>query len=252
VKPDQTVARGGLGCGRGDRGAIDEDPLVIELVVDRSPRDAAATDRGARGDVRGASPGQDGEGSAAVLGDGGQVLGGGGLAVGDVEEVGAAGETAEEVPGVAVRAVVGGVAALDPEPDGDGAVAGHREEIKEWFEVGSVVLVVTPGDGGSGPAAAGRLVRGGVVIAVEGDGGGVVVESVEFDVEFAAGVGGDVEGERGDVGIEKPVEGATDAVVVERVESSFGRGERRRLVPGGPAADAVEGLAGEEDVADRE
>ena len=90
------------------------------------------------------------------------------------------------------------------------------------FQVGPVVLVVAPGDGGPELAAEGAFLGGRVVIAVEGDGGGIVVQLVEIDVEFADGTRGDVENEAGDVGVEEPVEGATDAVVVERGELVLG------------------------------
>ena len=215
--------------------------MLITFDVDLSPDDRAGSDRGAEGGVLGAGPRQDGHEPAAVLVEVGHVLGGGELAVGNVEEVGGAREFPEEVPGLAVRAVVGGVAALDPELHRHGAVACHCENIKQLFQVGPVVLVVAPGDGGSELAAEGAFLRGGVVIAVEGDGGGIVVKLVECDVELADGVRGDVECERRDVGVEEPVEGAADAVVIERGELVFGEPEPRGFVPRGPLADAVEG-----------
>ena len=90
--------------------------------------------------------GQDSEKPAAVLMDVGHVLGGGELAVGDIEEVAAAGQLAEHFPG----------------PDGSGrrwryrsrrgsAPARHHradgEDIKQLLQVGAMVLVVTVGDG---------------------------------------------------------------------------------------------------------
>jgi hypothetical protein len=51
------------------------------------------------------------------------IFGGGELAVCDVEEVVAAGQLAEKFPGTLMGAVVGGIAALDPELHGHGAVA---------------------------------------------------------------------------------------------------------------------------------
>ena len=137
-----------------DREAVDQLPLVIVLVVDRSPVGPAREDLGAEGGVLAAGAGQDAEEPAAVLMDVGHVLGGGQLAVGDVEEVAAAGQLAEQVPGGAVGAVVGGVAALDPELHRHGAVAGDGEDVEQLLEVGAVVLVVAPGDGqpAAGPA----------------------------------------------------------------------------------------------------
>ena len=59
----------------------------------------------------------------------GHVLGGGQLAVGDVEEVATSGQLAEQLPRALVGAVVGGVAALDAELHRDGAVAGHGQAL---------------------------------------------------------------------------------------------------------------------------
>ena len=57
--------------------------------------------------------------------DVGHVLGGGQLAVGDVEEVASAGRATEQVPGGAVGLVVGDVAAGELEVQRDRAVSGH-------------------------------------------------------------------------------------------------------------------------------
>ena len=252
VIPDQPVP---LGAGRlrlVDREPVDQLPVVVVLVVDPRQWTRPAQDLGAEGGVLAAGAGQDAQEPAAVLMDVGHVLGGGELAVGDVEEVAAAGQLAEEVPGVAVRAVVGGVAALDPELHRHGAVAGDREDVKQLLEVGAMVLVVAPGDGQAEPAPQGPLLIGGLVIAVEGDGGGVVVQLVEFDAELADGVGDDGEGEGGDVGVEEAVEAAADAVVVERGELFGGQAEESGDVARGPLADAVEGLAGDEEVLEQE
>ena len=186
------------------REPVDHFPVVVALVVEVSPvgpRPSRTT--GAEGGVLAAGAGQDGEEPAAVLMDVGHVLGGGELAVGDVEEVAAAGQLAEQVPGVAVRAVVGGVAALDPELHRHGTVACDGEDVEQLLEVGAVVLVVAVGDGQAELPAQGAFVLGSLVVAVEGDGGGVVVQFVEFDAELADGVCRDGEGERGDVGVEE-------------------------------------------------
>ena len=134
-------------------------PSLVTLFVDRvASRPPAARPR-AEGGVLAPGAGEHGEEPAAVLVDVGHVLGGGELAVGDVEEVAAPGEFAEEVPGLAVRAVVGGVAACDAEVHGHGAVAGDGEDVQELFQVGAVVLVVAPGDGRSGACRAGCVPR---------------------------------------------------------------------------------------------
>ena len=60
-----------------------------------------------------------------------------------------------------------------------------------------MVLVVAPGDGQPQPAPQGPFLIGRLVIAVEGDGGGVVVQFVEIDGELADGVGDDAKAEWG-------------------------------------------------------
>src|SRR3974377_1804305 len=132
------------------------------------------------------------------------------------EEVAAAGELAEQLPGALMGAVVGGVAALDAELHGHGAVAGDGEDVEQLLEVGAVVLVVAVGDGQAESPAQGAFAAGALVVAVEGDGGGVVVQLVQVDAELADGVGDDGQGERGDVSVEEAVEGAADAVAAPR------------------------------------
>src|SRR5262249_16412692 len=110
----------------------------------------------------------------------------------------------------------------------------------------------------------------GLVVAVEGDGGRVVVQLVEIDVELADGVDDDGQGERGDVGIEEAVEAAADAGVVGRgglgggqaeevggggggpLAPARGGGAELGDVAGGPLAQAVEGLAGDEEVLEQQ
>ena len=164
----------------------------------------------------------------------------------------AARQLAEQIPGVAVRAVVGGVAALDAELHRHGAVARDREDVEELLEVGAMVLVVAPGDGQPQPAPQGPLPIGGLVIAVEGDGGGVVVQLVELDGEFTDGMDDDGQGQGGDVGVEEAIEAAADAIVIERGQLVRSQAQELRDVPRRPLADAVEGLAGDEEVLEQE
>jgi hypothetical protein len=65
-------------------------------------------------------------------------------------------------------------------------------------------------------------------------------------------VGHDGEGERGDVGVEEAVETTADAVVVERGHLLRGQPEECRVMAGGPLTDAIEGLAGDEQVLDQD
>ena len=78
------------------------------------------------------------------------------------------------------------------------------------------------------------------------------MQLVELDGELADGVGDDGEGQRGDVGVEEAVEAAADAIVVERGELVGGQAEQLGGVPRGPLADAVEGLAGDQEVLEQE
>ena len=76
--------------------------------------------------------------------------------------------------------------------------------------------------------------------------------SSSVDGELADGVGHDGQGQRGDVGVEEAVEAAADAVVVERGQLRRGQPEQLGDVPGGPLADAVEGLAGDQEVLEQD
>lgn len=71
---------------------------------------------------------------------------------------------------------------------------------------------------------------------------------VEFDAKLSDGVSRDGQGEGTVVVLEEPVEAASDAVVIERVDLWLGESEQAWYVLRRPLADAVEGLAGEEQV----
>ncbi len=144
--------------------------------------------------------------------------------------------------------IVGDVAALDPELDRHGAVAGDGEDEEQLLEVGAMILVMPPGDGRRRLAAASRLLGRLLVGTVEGHGRGVVVEFVEFDGEFADGVGDDRQGQRGDVGVEESIEAASDAVVVEVDQFVLGEAQPVGDEACGPLADTVERLAGNKQV----
>src|SRR4051794_8777752 len=109
-------------------------------------------------------------------------------------------------------------------------------ERDEWMDrtAHPMVLVVAPGDGEAEPPAEGAFPLGGLVIAVERDGGGIVVQLVECDVELADGPRGDVERQCGHVGVEEAIEAPPDAIVIRRGELFIGQSERRRFVLGGP------------------
>src|SRR5512132_844843 len=65
-------------------------------------------------------------------------------------------------------------------------------------------------------------------------------------------MGHDRERQRGDVSVEEAVEAAADAVVVEGRQLLRGQPEESGGMAGGPLADAVERLAGDEEVLDED
>src|SRR5512135_1213667 len=113
VIPDQAVPLDAGHLRLVDREPVHHIPIVVDLVVDRSPASSAVPHQRAEGRVLGSRAGQHAQEPSAVLVEMGHVLGGGQLAIGHVEEVTPAGQLAEQFPGGAVRAVVGRIAALD-------------------------------------------------------------------------------------------------------------------------------------------
>jgi hypothetical protein len=196
-----------------------------------------------------AGAGKHGHEPAAVVVDvvhGGPV---GQLAVGHVEEVGPSDQGSQLVPGGDVGDVVGGVAVLGAIRDGDRPVGGDGQDPHELFEVGAVVLVVAVGDGRgrlTGPGPAG----GSLVGAGEGDGGRVVVELGDVEVEVADDAEDHLGDEGGPIGVEEPVEGATHPVVIECFGVAGREPEQAGSVRGGPLAKGVEGQVANDEVAD--
>ena len=78
------------------------------------------------------------------------------------------------------------------------------------------------------------------------------MQLVERNAERADRVRHDREGQRRDVGVEEAVEAAADAVVVRRRQLPRVQPEECRDMAGGPLADTVEGLAGDEQVPDQD
>ena len=183
VVPDQPVALGALTRRLADRELVEEVSVVVALVVDRPPIDLSPHDPGAEGGVFTSGAGEHAEEPSAMPVDVGHVLGGGQLAIRDVEEVVSPGQLAEQVPGGDVGAVIGGVAALDPEVHRHGTVAADGEDVEQLLEVGAVILVVAPGDRQAKLSPQGALPVGVLVVAVERHGRGVVVQLIERDVE---------------------------------------------------------------------
>ncbi len=111
-----------------------------------------------------------------------------------------------------------------------------------------MVLVVAPGNGLAQLSAEGAFRVGVLVVAVEGNGGGVVVEFVEGHAEDTHQVLGHAQGQGGDGGIEEVIEAAAGAIVIERGDLLGGQAQEFGNVAACPCAYAVEGLAGQQDV----
>jgi hypothetical protein len=80
--------------------------------------------------------------------------------------------------------------------------------------------LVSPGHRQPQPAPQGPLPIRGLIIAVEGDGGRVIVQFVQIDGQLADRVDNDRQGQSRDVGVEEAVKAPTDAIVVERGQLS--------------------------------
>jgi hypothetical protein len=248
VVPDQPVALGALTRRLADRKLVEKVSLVIASVVDVPPSDLSQHHSGAEGGIFTSGAGKHAEEPAAMLVDVGHVLGSGQLAIRDVEEVVSPGQLAEQVPGGDMGPVVGGVATLNPEVHRHGTVAADGEDVEQLLEVGAVILVVAPGDREAELSPQRALPVGVLVVAVECHGSGVVVQLVERDVKRVDGVGRDVQYQSRDVGVEEAIQRTADAIIVERGELLVGQVEPVCVVPRGPLADAVEGLARDEQV----
>ena len=112
--------------------------------------------------------------------------------------------------------IVGGVAVVGLAVDWDRSVGGDGDPKEELFQIRAVVLVVAKGDSRR-PV---ELVGGGLVgiVATEGDGGGILVQLVESNVERADGSDSQSSQETGAVGETEVIEGAADTIVVEGVQ----------------------------------
>ena len=133
VKPPQVIAFGGHFRRVADRELVEDLALLVGLVPEVLPDDLTLAYPLAEGVVLAAGAGQDAYEAAVLLGDVVHVLDRGQLAVGDVEKVLAAGQLAKQVPGVAVRGVVGHIAAGRAEMHRHAAVASDGEDVQELF-----------------------------------------------------------------------------------------------------------------------
>ena len=137
------------------------------------------------------------------------------LAVGHVQKVRPPGELSQHFPGLDVRSGVAGVAIQGPVVDGDGTVGGHAQDEQKLLEVGTVILVVTVGDQDR-RLSANLSAVGCLVVARQGEGGGVVMQLVQVDVELSNRPQDKFRQEGRAVGVEEAVQGSAHPIVVEQ------------------------------------
>ncbi len=252
VIPDQpiTLDRGSrLVAGRV---AVKHLAFLVGLFPQPSPGDLALGQPLAKGGVFAAGPRQDGDEAALALVEIGHVFAGGQFAVGHVEKVAAAGQLAQQVPGVAVGLVVGHVAAFGAEVQRHAAVGGDREDEQELLQIGTMVLVVAEGDRQRGTAQVTLRGRGLGVGAAESDRGGIVVQFVQGDAELLDDVRRHGQDQRGHVGHKQPVQRASHAIVVQPREILGQKAQRLGSMAGRPFAHAIDRLAGKEQIAEQD
>ena len=228
-----------------DRQLVHQVSVVIGLPI--QPRPGHGRRRGAEplteGEVLGPTAGQHGHEPATPGGDVAEILAAGQLAVGHVEEVRAADQVVQQVPGSDVGAVVHHVATVAGEIDRHVAVAGDRQDIEQLLEIGTPGLAVSPGDGVGGPPPLlgflGRIVVG----AVERHGGGIVVQLLEAELELLNHPADDCQDQGRPDPLEHAVEAAAETVVVQSGQVLRLESEEVGRKAGGPLAHAIDGLA---------
>ncbi len=188
------------------------------------------------------------EEAAAVLVDVLEGLARAELAVGDIEEVRRAHQRAEHLPGLAVGGAVLRIAIGHLDVDGHGAVGAHRKDPEELFEIGPVVLVVAERHDQRGPAPD-QAAAGLGVLAVERQARRVVVQLLQRDLELLDHVDHHGGHQGGRVGVEEPIQGPSDAIVVEKGDLLGAQPQEGGGPPARPFAEPVERHAGQNEVA---
>ena len=168
------------------------------------------------------------------------------LAVSDIQEVRVANDLSQERPGLSMDLIVGGVAVVGLAVDWDRSVGGDGDPKEELLQIGAVILVVAKRD----TRRPVELVGGGLVgiVATEGDGGGILVQLVEANVELADSSNDQGSQEAGAVGTVEVIEGPAETIVVERGQLIGLQSEVFGYAAGSPGGEGVEGLAGQEEI----
>jgi len=229
----------------------------VDLVGVTLPRAGAAggfgPDRGvglqvlAERAVLSAGPGHDGDEPATTAVEVAHRGPGAQLGVRHVEEVGPAQQPDQAVPGRHVGRVIDGVAVREPVGQRDRTVGADRQDPDQLLEVRSVILGVPERDHRgrlTAPAGADRV----AVDAMHRDRRGVVVELAGVDGELADRAEHHRGQQAGPVGVEQRLQGPPDPVIVEPADLLGGQPEQRRVVTGGPLAQAVERLTAQHQV----
>ena len=252
VEPNQAVPLSG-GCRMACDGVnILDEALVVFFLPDPCPCDRLLRDQLPEVLALISALWQHGDEPAAFAGDIAHVLPCGQLRVGDVEKVNGALQLSQQVPGLAMRLVVGEVPVAGEEVHRYGAVSRHGEVVEELFEIGPVVLVVAPSDRMDDLAPPCALLASAFVAPAEGDGRGVVVKFLEIDLELLDHVDDDGKDYRGAVRFEEPVEAAANPVVVEMWDVTGLQPDEVRCQAACPFSDTVDRLPGTDVVPDQE
>jgi len=114
------------------------------------------------------------------------ILAAGQFAIGHVSEVAAAGQLAEQVPAVAMRLVIGDIAACGAEVQRHAALGNDGENKQPLLQIRTMALVVSEGeDDRQGKTAESLPAAVGVGVGpAESNGGRIVVQFVQGDAEF--------------------------------------------------------------------
>ncbi len=146
--------------------------------------------------------------------------------------------------------VIGGVAVVDLAVDGHGSVGRHRAVVQQLLEIGAVIFVVALGDARRTVALLGGRLIG--ILSGEGDGGRVLVHLLEDELEDVNGAKGNGGKQTGAISAKQVIQGATAAVIVEQSGLSRQKSEVFRDETGSPGGDAVQGLPGQQEIAEQD
>ncbi len=252
VEPDQPVALY-RGCWMvGDRDDVCDVAVLVRLLPDLPPGDCLRCDEFPEVPALRSSLWQHGQEASTFAGDVAHVLLRGELRVGDIEKVRGTLQLPQQVPGLAMRLVVGEVSVPGEEVHGHGTVSGHGKVVEELLEIGTVILGVTPGDCVNDPTPLYTLFASALVAAAEADCCRVVVKLFEVHPELLDHMDNHGKNDGREVRFEEPIKTATDTVVVEVRDVTGGEREEVGGYTVRPFADAIDWLSRTDVVPDQE